>query len=79
GSSEVGFGHDLEHYFTFGESESQVFVSVIISNIRIQFDYTPSYHKVWITEQKATKNMHNGWNKSNNDLWQWCQGIFKRG
>ena len=55
------------------KASPRVPVSVIIANIRSQFNYTPSYRKAWIAKQKAMEKMHNGWDASYNDLWQWCQ------
>ena len=52
------------------KASPRVPVSVIIANIRSQFNYTPSYRKAWIAKQKAMEKMHNGWDASYNDLWQ---------
>ncbi|KAH1046938.1 hypothetical protein J1N35_037722, partial [Gossypium stocksii] len=51
----------------------RIIVSVLIANIRSQFNYTPLYCKVWIAKQKALNNMQNGWVTSYNEVWQWYQ------
>ncbi|KAH1121248.1 hypothetical protein J1N35_004408 [Gossypium stocksii] len=35
-------------------------VSILIANIRSQFNYMPSYRKAWIAKQKALEKMHSG-------------------
>ncbi|KAH1032703.1 hypothetical protein J1N35_044877 [Gossypium stocksii] len=48
-------------------------VPVLISYIRSQLRYTPSYRKAWIAKQKSLEKMHNEWDTSYNEVWQWCQ------
>ncbi|KAK5771310.1 hypothetical protein PVK06_047506 [Gossypium arboreum] len=45
----------------------RIVVSVLIANIRSQFNYTPSYRKVWIAKQMALEKMHSGWDASYNE------------
>ncbi|KAH1107905.1 hypothetical protein J1N35_011673 [Gossypium stocksii] len=59
------------------KEDLKISVAVLISHIRTQFRYTPSYRKVWIAKQKALKKMHSGWDASYNELWQWCQVLDK--
>ena len=54
------------------KADPRTSVPVIITNIRSQMGYTPSYHKAWIAKKKALEKMHSGWEKSDNDLLQWC-------
>ncbi|KAH1121867.1 hypothetical protein J1N35_005027 [Gossypium stocksii] len=48
-------------------------VPALISHIRSQLRYTPSYRKAWIAKQKALEKMHSRWDASYNKVWQWCQ------
>ncbi|KAK5840288.1 hypothetical protein PVK06_009180 [Gossypium arboreum] len=51
--------------------DSRTAVSILIANIRSQFNYTPSYSKAWIAKQKVLENMHNGWYTSYNEILKW--------
>ncbi|KAH1108071.1 hypothetical protein J1N35_011839 [Gossypium stocksii] len=50
-----------------------VAVPVLITHVRNEFNYIVSYHKACLAKQKTLENMHNRWEKSYNELWQWCQ------
>ncbi|KAK5794133.1 hypothetical protein PVK06_035340 [Gossypium arboreum] len=47
-------------------------VSVLIVNIRNQFNFTPSYCKALIEKHKALEKMHSRWDALYNEVWQWC-------
>ncbi|KAK5803937.1 hypothetical protein PVK06_031586 [Gossypium arboreum] len=55
------------------KADPRTSVLVLISNIRNQMGYTPSYRKAWIAKQKALEKMHSRWDASYNEIWQWCQ------
>ncbi|XP_052486786.1 uncharacterized protein LOC128041238 [Gossypium raimondii] len=40
--------------------DPKTLMPVLITNIRSQIRYTPSYRKAWIAKQKALEKMHNG-------------------
>ncbi|MFQ6653570.1 hypothetical protein Gotur_024901, partial [Gossypium turneri] len=45
------------------KADPKTLVPVIITNIRSQMGYTPSYRKAWIAKQKALEKMHSRWYK----------------
>ncbi|KAK5771787.1 hypothetical protein PVK06_048030 [Gossypium arboreum] len=55
------------------KTDPRTSVLVLIANIRSQLKYTPSYRKAWIAKQKALEKIHDGWDASYNEVWQWCQ------
>ncbi|KAK5825286.1 hypothetical protein PVK06_020100 [Gossypium arboreum] len=48
--------------------DPRIAVSILIANIRSQFNYMPSYHKMWIAKYNALEKMHSGWDTSNNEI-----------
>ncbi|KAH1047951.1 hypothetical protein J1N35_038735 [Gossypium stocksii] len=55
------------------KASPRILVQILIAHIHNEFDYTMSYHKAWLEKQKALENKYSGWEKSYNELWQWCQ------
>ncbi|KAH1083314.1 hypothetical protein J1N35_023075 [Gossypium stocksii] len=55
------------------KADPRTSMPVLITNIRSQLKYTPSYRKAWIAKQKVLEKMHSRWDSSYNELWQWCQ------
>lgn len=50
------------------KANPRIIVSVLITNIRSQFKYTPSYRKAWLAKQKALDKMHSGCDASYNEV-----------
>ncbi|KAK5819353.1 hypothetical protein PVK06_024343 [Gossypium arboreum] len=60
------------HTYVVMGASPRIEISMLIANIRSQYQYTSMYYKVWVAKQKAMEKLHHGWEGSYNYLQQWC-------